>query len=298
MKLMKFAAMTAAVMMIPAVFATTTAPKTTATAPKATAAKAKSATEEKAKITALNLKKEDSGKEFTVVPGQEIVVALSGNPTTGYSWEIAEGKTDAKILKQIKTGDEYVAGKSNGMAGAGGTFYFRYQAEKEGNTQVVLQYKRPWEKDTDPAETFTAKIKVKKAADIKADTKKEEAKKVDKTDDDMQTATIYTVKNSGEKIKIKKNSKFVVKLSGNPTTGYSWYAAEKVTDSKVLLLEGGEGRYIINDHKEGMVGAGGNFYFDFTAKQEGITNIRLEYKRPWEKDTEPIQKFELNVTVE
>jgi predicted secreted protein len=49
---------------------------------------------------------------------------------------------------------------AKGIVGAGGTFVFKLQAVKPGNSTVKLVYVRPWEKDKPPVRTFTVTIEV------------------------------------------------------------------------------------------------------------------------------------------
>ncbi len=71
---------------------------------------------------------------------------------------------------------------------------------------------------------------------------------------------------------------FTLTLKGNPTTGYTWEASE--VPSEVLLTEK---HYEQDKTDPAMVGVGGAFHFHFKAVKKGEANIRLEYRRPWEK---------------
>lgn len=108
---------------------------------------------------ALMLTKADNGKTVEPMVGQEIVLRLAGNPTTGYSWaaKALEGKA-IRPVGQVKY--EQDAGQA-GRVGAGGTFEFRFQAVAEGSATISMVYARPWEKDKPPAETFKVSLAVK-----------------------------------------------------------------------------------------------------------------------------------------
>ncbi|MBC7186489.1 MAG: protease inhibitor I42 family protein [Calditrichaeota bacterium] len=101
------------------------------------------------------LTKADHGREVRLRQGQEITLALEGNPTTGFTWEVAE--VDSATIAQAKE-VEYVP-RSN-LMGAPGTFTFRFKAVKNGVATLRLVYRRPWEKEA-PADTFTVRIVVK-----------------------------------------------------------------------------------------------------------------------------------------
>jgi predicted secreted protein len=71
-------------------------------------------------------------KPFTIV--------VESNPTTGYSWS---AKFDASRLRLKSSSYERPA---EPRPGAGGKQVFVLVPLKEGRTEVVLQYRRPWEK--------------------------------------------------------------------------------------------------------------------------------------------------------
>jgi inhibitor of cysteine peptidase len=110
------------------------------------------------KPAAVQLGESADGKTTTVPLGKTIVITLPGNITTGYSWKAVELKGDA-----VKADGEgtYVPKKHKpGMVGVGGASVFKYNAVKAGKATIKLAYARPWEKDKEPAKTFTAIIEV------------------------------------------------------------------------------------------------------------------------------------------
>lgn len=96
-----------------------------------------------------------NGKTISVHAGQVVEVSLPSNPTTGYQWAV---RGDPAPLVLVKS--DFVAAQSDGRMGAGGTQKLRFKAAAAGTSEIVLDYKRPWEKDTPPAKTFTVKIEV------------------------------------------------------------------------------------------------------------------------------------------
>jgi inhibitor of cysteine peptidase len=85
-----------------------------------------------------------------------------------------------------------------------------------------------------------------------------------------------------------------VVLESNATTGYSWRAGAV----PACLEQQGESAY---DSKgsPGVVGAGGEETWLFTAVGTGEGRLVLEYARPWESDEiAPTETFEVNVVVE
>lgn len=90
--------------------------------------------------------------------GDTIVIRLESNPTTGYSWSLAEIPSDiiqkvSNIYEPLKT--------SGNIVGSGGTEIWTFKAISKGNTTLTFQYARPWEKDVPPIKTETYQITVK-----------------------------------------------------------------------------------------------------------------------------------------
>jgi inhibitor of cysteine peptidase len=102
----------------------------------------------------------DKGKTITLKVGQEAVVSLKGNPTTGYSWDLAgiDGQA-VKLDGEVKYKEDP---KLQGMVGVPGMFHAKFKAAKPGKATVKLQYRRPWEKDVKPVETYEVSFSVEK----------------------------------------------------------------------------------------------------------------------------------------
>lgn len=98
----------------------------------------------------------DDGGQITLNEGERLMIALSGNATTGYEWEI-ETEPHGGILQGID-GPGYRP--SSTLIGAGGTFYFRYEAIAAGQGELTLAYRRPWEA-APPERTFTIIVAVR-----------------------------------------------------------------------------------------------------------------------------------------
>jgi len=97
-----------------------------------------------------------NGKNVSVIKGNELTVKLEGNPTTGYSWILVEG-LDTSILKSM--GDPEYKSESN-MAGAGGTYTFKFKAVDSGTTPLKLVYLRTWETGVAPLKIFELTVTV------------------------------------------------------------------------------------------------------------------------------------------
>jgi predicted secreted protein len=102
---------------------------------------------------------DDAGQTINIGVGQQFVIALGSNPgSTGYSWQATYEET---MLELIGGKSEYKpsAEAEEGLVGAGGIEYFRFQALKAGETEITLTYERPWEGgEVDQTKVFTVNI--------------------------------------------------------------------------------------------------------------------------------------------
>ncbi len=97
----------------------------------------------------------DSGQTINIGANQEFTIALSSNPTTGYSWQESFDETTLELVeKTYKLGEE----AEQGAVGAGGVEYFRFKALKTGKTEITMVYKRPWEEEIIDQKVFTVNI--------------------------------------------------------------------------------------------------------------------------------------------
>jgi len=107
----------------------------------------------------ITLDKSANGRTVTPAPGQQVVISLKGNPTTGYSWSCAKIEGDAAVAVGKVA---YVRDQSGPRRmGSGGMFVATFKAAKIGKSKITLEYKRPWEKGKPAAETFTLTVEVK-----------------------------------------------------------------------------------------------------------------------------------------
>jgi len=105
----------------------------------------------------LNLTEADEGGAFELQRiGDQLVVALEGNPTTGYTWAVEA--MDENILQQVEDADFL---PDSDAIGAGGKLVMHFRAMATGQTTLRLVYHRPWEEDVEPLKTFTVNIAVR-----------------------------------------------------------------------------------------------------------------------------------------
>ncbi|NPV59936.1 MAG: protease inhibitor I42 family protein [Actinobacteria bacterium] len=110
---------------------------------------------------------DDPEAPVEVEEGLEFSLVLESNPTTGYSWQLAE-PLDEELLRLVGTSFE-AKGGSHGegeeIVGAPGEEVWTFEALKAGKTEVALEYVRPWEKDVKPEKTVTFEVEIKKAGE-------------------------------------------------------------------------------------------------------------------------------------
>jgi inhibitor of cysteine peptidase len=102
----------------------------------------------------------DAGRTIELRAGDRLSVHLSGNPTAGYSWELAV--VDRQVLAPL--GDPAYRASSPAI-GAGGFFAFEFRAAAGGRTDLRLVYRRPWEKRRRPAQSFAVTVVVEATAE-------------------------------------------------------------------------------------------------------------------------------------
>lgn len=96
----------------------------------------------------------DADAPTSLREGENLLIALGGNPTTGFGWEVQD---EPAFLTPVE-GLEYRP--SSDLTGAGGTFYFRYEATTAGMGTLSFAYRRPWEA-VPPEQTFTLQVIVR-----------------------------------------------------------------------------------------------------------------------------------------
>ncbi len=83
----------------------------------------------------------DPSQAIQVKSGDEFVIALESNPTTGYSWEESSDSAMVELLKTDYKPDD----ADEGVTGSGGTDHFTYKALQAGETKIELTYGQHWD---------------------------------------------------------------------------------------------------------------------------------------------------------
>ncbi len=103
----------------------------------------------------VSLTGKDAGSTVHVKQGGMVQIALEGNPTTGYTWEVAPG-SGAGLTQQGEP--EFKADSS--ALGSGGIMTLRFQATQAGTSTLKLIYHRTFEPNVAPLDTFEVTIVV------------------------------------------------------------------------------------------------------------------------------------------
>lgn len=103
----------------------------------------------------------DQGQTIELRTGEQLQIALSGNPSTGYNWEVTA--FDPAILQSV--GDiafeQTPQHTRRPIVGAGGTLIATFAAVAAGTTTVELCYRRPWEPRNPADQAFAVVVVVR-----------------------------------------------------------------------------------------------------------------------------------------
>lgn len=96
---------------------------------------------------------------------------------------------------------------------------------------------------------------------------------------------------AGRAVVVSAGQQLTVKLPSNATTGFRWVVAKAGP-----LRQVGESAYEA-PQQTGAVGAGGTETFRFNAGSSGSGELKLEYRRPWEKGVAADKTWSVKVSV-
>ncbi|VVM73683.1 hypothetical protein PS645_01896 [Pseudomonas fluorescens] len=89
--------------------------------------------------------------------GQNLILTLPSNPTTGYRWAIQDSA--GGVLHALGP-EVYRNPEDAGVVGAAGVSTWRFQAFASGNGRLRLTSQQPWAPEVLPVETFDCAISV------------------------------------------------------------------------------------------------------------------------------------------
>ena len=98
-----------------------------------------------------------AGSTVNVRLGATLEISLEGNPTTGYTWELAP---DVQELFVPEGEAEFKPDST--LLGSGGLVTLRFKAVQEGAAELKLIYHRTFEPNVPPLRTFAVHVVVGK----------------------------------------------------------------------------------------------------------------------------------------
>ena len=88
-------------------------------------------------------------KPVRISKGQEFAIRLVSNPTTGYGWQLTGINDNVVLVTNV-----YVADKAaEDVVGSGGHERWTFRATGKGESEITMEYRRPWETDIPPIQT-------------------------------------------------------------------------------------------------------------------------------------------------
>ena len=99
-----------------------------------------------------------SSNHKTVVLNHDdtLQVALKGNPSTGFSWDVVANNDSVLTLSEVS-----FEPFRSGVIGSGGTYSFTFRPMKSGKSHLKMTYERPWQKEKPPHSTFKVLVKIR-----------------------------------------------------------------------------------------------------------------------------------------
>lgn len=77
----------------------------------------------------------------TLARGDEVVIRLPENPTTGYRWQVTHSGAGELALVE----ERFVPGSGGAGVGASGDRLLRFLGQKAGEVRVEAVLRRPWD---------------------------------------------------------------------------------------------------------------------------------------------------------
>lgn len=96
---------------------------------------------------------------------------------------------------------------------------------------------------------------------------------------------------AGKSVALKVGDELKITLEGNPSTGYQW---EALPAEGAVLETVGEPEFQAESEQ---LGAPGRVTLTLEAVAAGQQTLQLVYHRPWESEAEPLETFEVTVSV-
>lgn len=108
-------------------------------------------------VTAATLTEQDNGTDIDLKSGDELIVRLPDNPSTGFNWTVVGEPVPLKLQKS-----SFHHKTSNGKAlGSSGISVFQFMTTSRGIANLTLVYRRSWEYNVPPLKTFSVRVNVR-----------------------------------------------------------------------------------------------------------------------------------------
>ncbi|WP_028325677.1 protease inhibitor I42 family protein [Desulfatirhabdium butyrativorans] len=106
----------------------------------------------------LVLREADSGVWHRAGLEDAVSIELASNPTTGFLWKVV--RIDPAMAR-IDPGQSYVPDRvPPGIVGSGGKTIFPLRLLRPGKTEIVLEYRRPFENKPEPEKQVTFRLEI------------------------------------------------------------------------------------------------------------------------------------------
>lgn len=93
--------------------------------------------------------------------GQVLSIRLTGNASTGYSWQWDEAAAAGVLVREHAVAKiDAPKADTPPLVGSPSTQSWLFRAAAPGNAELRLDYRRPWEKDVAPVQTVRLRIVV------------------------------------------------------------------------------------------------------------------------------------------
>ena len=93
----------------------------------------------------IQLSEVDNGKTIACRKGDQLVVTLPANPSTGFTWQTYRPPSSEHLVLTRSAFNETAKAGSRKMVGIPGTYSFYYTVTGPGKEGISLIYSRSWE---------------------------------------------------------------------------------------------------------------------------------------------------------
>lgn len=103
----------------------------------------------------------ESAAVLVLAVGEERVLALPSNPSTGFRWELVEPQRSAVVAVELSFEAPLPPEGEEPLCGAPGVMRVRLRGLQPGTELLRLQYRRCWETDVPPADQCVLQVRVR-----------------------------------------------------------------------------------------------------------------------------------------